>query len=294
MKFNKILIVGGRGYLGRHLCSSLESAGYDIYITGTGELSKKNYYTLDFEDKTSYVNLRGLKFDLVMILAAKLGALNTIDLSHPDLKVNTICYADFLNFIAENKIADKVIFTSSMTVYRETNSIPVVESSELQPVNTYGLSKLLAENITSFFCVRNNIPGLVLRLPGIYGGDRNSGFIYNTLKKCKSDEAIILNTKGLTYWETINIDDVCCMITQLLDKYSWDKQFDVLNMGTGEETDFYKVAYFIRDVSLSKSKIIEETVKGYKPFYLSNTKLKSILNIETTFNHSLRKYICSL
>lgn len=292
MEYEKILLVGGSGYLGRHLASFLKkSSCIDIFITGSKKSQQEGYFQIDFEQKETFNNIQQLKFDLVIILASKLGALGIKSLNHPDLTINTLGYAVFLQYLYDNQITQKIIYTSSMTVYDSNNSIPVKEDDKIAPANTYGLSKYLAEVITDFFCSQNNLKGVILRLPGIYGGDKNNGFIYNTIKKAKDNQLIELDTQGLIYWETIYINDLCEMILAFLIRYQWEHPIDIFNVTYGCETDFNATAEFIV-ASLQKGKLnFRNNKKGYVPFYLSNEKIGKLIEVKTDYFGKLNQYL---
>jgi len=292
MEFKKILLVGGTGYLGRHLTSFLKkSSCIDVFITGSKKSQQEGYFQIDFEQKDTFNNIQKLKFDLVIILASKLGALGIKSLNHPDLTINTLGYAVFLQYLYDNQITQKIIYTSSMTVYDSNNSIPVKEDDKIAPVNTYGLSKYLAEVITNFFCSQNNLKGVILRLPGIYGEDKNNGFIYNTIIKAKDNQLIELDTQGLVYWETIFINDLCEMIWAFLKQYQWELPSDIFNVSYGCETDFNNTAEFIVE-SLQKGNLnIKNEKKGYVPFYLSNDKISKLIEVKTDYFGQLKKYV---
>ena len=98
----KILLVGGTGYLGRHLNSQLIEEESEVFFTGTSNSQQENYFKVNFEDPLSYSSLLGQYFDLVIILAAKLNSLSTCDLDHPDLSVNTLGYASFLQYLKDS------------------------------------------------------------------------------------------------------------------------------------------------------------------------------------------------
>ncbi|GJM33459.1 MAG: UDP-glucose 4-epimerase [Saprospiraceae bacterium] len=291
MKPIKALVVGGTGYLGRHLVKYLGEIGYEVYISGSKPLMIPNYYQINFEDRSTFENLNGEKFEIVLILAAKLNSLGKINLNHSDLRLNTIDYANFLEYLKENNTTQKIIYTSSMTVYSEQNPSPVKEDDVIAPVNTYGLSKYLAENITSFFCHRNEIKGAILRLPGIYGGDRQSGLIYNIIKKAINHETVEVNTQGLIYWETIYVHDLCKMIISFLKNYDWENDIDIFNLSYGEETDVLETVHFIKENLQSESIIKEESKKGYRQFYLSNKKAKKFIHLNSSYHSSLISYL---
>ena len=291
---NKILLVGGTGYIGRHLEEALKNADFEVHITGTINRNEKNYHRILFADEMSFQSLSGKTFDLMIILASKLDALGTTQLNHIDLKTNVTSYANFLEYAAQYKLTKRIIYTSSMTVYGNQNKLPVEENGIINPVSTYGLSKYMAEIISSFYCNHHGVNGIGLRLPGIYGGERKSGYIYDVLTKCAHNEDITLYSNNLLYWETININDLCNIMLRFIEAYDWKAVFQTFNVSYGEEIDFYETCYLIKSLLKSRSVITETGLKGYVPFYMSNTKMQRIIQINESFKTSLNKYLLSI
>jgi len=291
MNKKKILVVGGTGYLGRHLINSFDESHFDITFTGTRHNNDNRCNIVLFEDEKTYLNLSQNYYDFVIILASKMNALGSLKLNHEDLFTNTIPYANFLQYLSDNKLTKKIIYVSSMTVYSKDNKSPVREDAIINPPNTYGLSKYIAELLTNFHTQNSKINSVVIRIPGIYGGDRKNGYIYNSMMKLKNNETIIMDTRNLVYWETINIQDLVEIVINFIVDYDWKNTFDIFNISYGEETDIYKTVLFLKKQFSSNSIIKEENKKGYAPIYLSNNKIKKYCNIKCDYYSSLKKYI---
>ncbi|MCE3278365.1 MAG: NAD-dependent epimerase/dehydratase [Bacteroidetes bacterium] len=280
-----ILIVGGSGYLGTHLRKSLSS--FNIFFTSRTQ--KSSAIELDLLKDNTYNNIAGRSYEIIILLASSLKGLGTTELNPDFLETDTLGLSSFLQYIQNNKLTKKIIFTSSMTVYGSHTINPVKEDFPLFPTSTYGLSKVLAEKILSFNCTFSEINGVILRIPGIYGGERKSGFIYNTALRCSNNDSIQLDTSNLGYWETINIVDLCSWINEFILKYDWKSKIDVFNMSYGVKTDFIECADFIRQQLDSSSKIIAQ--KQYSDFYLDNSKIKKFISIEDKYELSLKNYL---
>jgi UDP-glucose 4-epimerase len=182
-----------------------------------------------------------------------------------------------------------------MTVYGTDNPLPVKENGKLNPLSSYGLSKILAERIIEFYTGGGHCKCVSLRIPGVYGGDRRSGFIYNTIRKCLNQESVTINTTDLGYWECLRIDDLCHIIRQFLEHYSWEKNYEVFNIGYGKETDILACAQLIKELTNSRSEITVEEAGGYVPLFLSNRKIKKLVSIPGNLcEESLKNYIQSL
>jgi UDP-glucose 4-epimerase len=286
---DKILLVGGSGYLGRHLQRFLSSY-YTVFISGTKGNPEPNYFEINFLEPDTYRNIEHNKFDLVIILSSSLAGLGTNDLSKPDLLVNTSQLAVFLQFLSEHNVTRKIIYTSSMTVYGLECESPVQETALLKPFSVYGLSKKMAEEIIMFFSESHNIKSLILRIPGIYGGSREAGYVHNTIKKALASQPIVIDTSGIGYWEAIEIADLCYFIHQLVENYKWEAVSDVVNVSYGEQVDFIDTAKLIVTELGSESELIIHG-KGYVDFYLDNSKLKTVVDSSKNFADSLKKYI---
>lgn len=295
---NKVLMVGGAGYLGRHLYPALLQIGISVKITGTGRKQRKmgrqevDYTELDFSNADSFSVLAGNTYDLVIILASSIEGLGSVDLSNNDMNNNVFYFNKFLAFLQRNIITQKYVYISSMTVYSDMNNSPVTETALLRPINTYGLSKLLAENMFTFFCHSNDLKGIIIRPPGLYGGDRQSGVIYNTIKKLISGERMQIESRGLGFWETINVEDFALLFVKFLSNYEWKENINIYNFSYGCEVDFYGTALTIAKTLGKSSKLdIDYENKDYKKLYLSNQKIEQLTGAHISFDESLKRYI---
>lgn len=284
----KILLVGGTGYIGNHFHKNFNKNKFKTYITGTSDKTDDSYYYIDFNNPDTFQKIKNLKFDLVILLTASLNSLNTINLTHNDLYFNSITYSNFLQFLIDNKITSKIIYMSSMTVYDENGISPIKEENKTLPPNLYGLSKLLAENITQFACQNNPLSGAILRTPGVYGGERNGGIIYNSIKELKNGNLLNYDFQDLKYWETINIDDLMKWVELFITNYSWDKKIEIFNICYGQKMDIEQTLSFISNSISHKGVKINNPPKE---FYMSNNKINTIVNLQIDSYLSLENYL---
>ena len=179
-----------------------------------------------------------------------------------------------------------------MTVYDADNSIPVSEDAATEnPPNIYGLIKRIGEQLTAFYCNKNKVKGLCFRIPGLFGGDRKSGYIYHAIKKIAAHQEFQINTEGLIYWECASVNDIAKMMISFIQAYTWEETFNTFNLSYGVETDIVDVAHLIKKKLNSKSNILETSKKGYCPFFLDNRKAKEIIPIEFNLSNAIDHYI---
>ena len=293
---NKTLIIGGTGYLGKHLYNILTKTSSEVYITSRFENNNKNCFIFDLSDINSYKNIDFKCFDRIFMLASTMEGIKSKILDENTFEINCNSYKNFLNHLVKIDFINQLIYISSMTVYSVNNESPVSEngSTELQP-NSYGLSKLIAEKLTKYYSKENKFKAVIIRIPGLFGSDRKSGFIYNAVQKISKNLDFYISTENLKYWETISVLDASSMIEVFINRYNWKKDYDVFNISYGHETDMIDLAYFIKDYFKSKSAILLTSPKDYTTFFLSNKKFLNITNNYTkNFKNSLLEYINSI
>lgn len=293
MKINKVLLVGGSGYIGTHL-QNVMKATFQTSTTTRKTIPDPATFTIDLTQPETFESLAGHSFDLIIFLASEIKGLGNEGLDQEVLKPNLLGLISFLNYVQKEKPAGKIIYISSMTVYGVENELPVKETGELKPLSAYGLSKLMAEQAFSFFCRNNDVKGVSLRIPGIYGGSRKAGYIYNTIQKMKRNEPVILNTNGLGYWECMHIDDLCDSMIRFIGQYQWSEPDQVYNLSYGVRTDFVECARVIKEFLKSDSVIEMEGEKGYIDLYLDNSKIKEIIPVQDNYLTSLKRYVNSI
>ncbi len=274
---NNILVVGGLGYIGRHF----KQVFPDMIYTDRSHFDLNNIHEIENFCKN-------IKIDICIILSAKISYDKNINFDEEPFKTNLGGLNNLL-ITLKNKSKDiKIIYFSSMTVYSNDNSSPVSEESNLLPLHSYGLSKVFAEQLIKYY----DLKSVVIRIPGVYGGDRKAGFIYNTIFKLKNNEDIIIDTEDLGYWETIHIFDLITIFKEFLSKYKFNTRNEVFNLAYGEETDFIKTVEFLKSKLNSKSSITIN--KKYKDFYLSNQKISDYLPEKLSYFNSLEKYLYNI
>jgi UDP-glucose 4-epimerase len=287
----KILLAGGSGYLGSFLGNILAD---DFTVCSTSGSGKAPFIHLDLLQPSTYQNiLREGPFDCVLILASSMQGLGTMAFKKEYLGLDTSGLPAFLQFLSDNKLSEKIIYTSSMTVYGTANAVPVKEEGKLEPLSTYGLGKVLGEKIFQHYCRFAAAKGAVLRIPGIYGGSRTSGFVFSTAKKCRSNETISIDKSSAGYWETMHIADLSMAIRDFLLSYDWAMDFDVFNIGYGTSTEIVACAAAIKEFLGSGSEIIQKG-NAFTDLYLDNSKIKKYISIENNYRSSLEKYVKSI
>ena len=145
----KIIVTGGRGYIGTKLVERLGCNSFDL-VDGQDFRKELDCYELS-------------KYDLVI----HLGAISDVQLCQGDK--NLAFETNVIGTVNVLKYAKKIIFTSSAAVYGDNDS-KVNISSEINPISYYGHTKVLGEKLIG----ESNIDSTVFRIFNIYGYDGKS------------------------------------------------------------------------------------------------------------------------
>jgi UDP-glucose 4-epimerase len=174
----KLLITGGAGFIGSVLTAYLLDHGYEVVVfddlsTGHGKRldSRASLIQASILDKSALVAaLVGV--NTVIHCAAK--SLVEESVSKPDLynQVNTEGTGVLLEAMNETGVSN-IIFSSTAAVYGDSKIQPITESSEINPVNPYGKSKIEAERLISIFC-SSDFAGITFRYFNVAGSYQSS------------------------------------------------------------------------------------------------------------------------
>jgi UDP-glucose 4-epimerase len=174
-----ILIVGGAGYIGSHVNKELAKRGfktivYDNLSCGHRKLLKWGDFVLgDLND----INQLRLVFGANHIDAVMhFSAFTYVGESVADpAKYYANNVANTLNLLTVMKEHDTryFIFSSSAATYGDPVETPITENHPLNPINPYGRTKLMVENILSDFSSAYDMRYVSLRYFNAAGADRD-------------------------------------------------------------------------------------------------------------------------
>jgi len=149
MKNYNVLIAGGSGNVGRYLASSLKRRMSITIIGNNSSSSEPNYFNIDLTKKEQIDRFiaKNNKFDILIFLvglAHKKGKKNDY---HEFYRINYITLENiYSSFEKEKKIPDKIIFSSTISIYGERFDLSnYKENLTPKPRSPYAKTKLEAE-----------------------------------------------------------------------------------------------------------------------------------------------------
>lgn len=172
-----ILVTGGAGYIGSHVCKALYKNGYnpiayDNLSNGFEELVKWGELVVgDISDKqalTSAIKKHSVK--AVVHMAAFIAAGESVLLPAKYYHNNTFGGLNVVESMLECGIKN-IVFSSTAAIYGNPQTDKVKESHSKLPINPYGNSKLAVEKILEDFAVSDDLSFAALRYFNAAGAD---------------------------------------------------------------------------------------------------------------------------
>jgi len=171
-----ILVVGGAGYIGSHMVKALSRAGHKV--TTLDNLSSGHrdavlageFIEGDLCDKNLLVQVLSQGFDGVMHFASSIQVGESVrrpDLYYQNNVANTI---NLLNAMVEHGIK-RLIFSSTAAIFGMPSYTPIDEKHPKQPINPYGRTKLIVEEVLGDYERAFGLKSVCLRYFNAAGAD---------------------------------------------------------------------------------------------------------------------------
>tara|TARA_B100000963_G_C22612169_1_gene665420 strand:+ start:511 stop:1515 length:1005 start_codon:yes stop_codon:yes gene_type:complete len=278
MKYNKILVTGGAGYVGSMLTSNLLNRGYEVFVYdtcffGDNHLPKDNKNLKIFkEDIRNTDKFENACEDIdVVIHLACISNDPSFELDENLSKtINYDCFEPMV-LAAKKKLVKRFIYASSSSVYGVSEKDNVTEDHPLVPLTLYNKYKGLCEPILLKH-LDKNFTGVIIRPATICG----------FTKRCRLDLSVniltnlAINNKKITVFggdqkrPNLNVKDMCRLYETLLEADDNLIQSQIFNVGYQNNT------------IMSLAKIVKQRVEKNMGF--------ENIEIEVTESNDLRSY----
>jgi UDP-glucose-4-epimerase GalE len=172
-----IFVFGGAGYIGSHVCKALYQTGFHpVTIDNLSEGFRENvlfgpFHEMDLSDKNEIRKLfRQYKPLAVIHLAAFLSVAESVKNPSKYYTNNVEATLSLLEVILEIGPLP-VVFSSSAAVYGTALECPIQETHPLNPLNPYGHTKKIIEQVLSDFKLAYGLPSVSFRYFNAAGAD---------------------------------------------------------------------------------------------------------------------------
>ncbi|QQG38498.1 MAG: GDP-mannose 4,6-dehydratase [Candidatus Woesearchaeota archaeon] len=257
----KILITGGAGFQGSHLCEKYVKEGhtvicYDNFMNGDlsnirSLLGHRNFKLVkaDIRDFDT-LEKNSIGCDSIFHLAAQIHVDRSVVDPKETYDINVLGTLNTLE-IARRHDVDRVIVASSSEVYGSAKSVPMNEDHPLEAPHPYGASKTAADRMCFAYSQTYSMPINIIRCFNIYGPKQKDtgygGALSIFTKRVLSGIPPIIYGDGKQTRDYMYITD-CVKAYDLVLK---SKKFNggVINFGTGQETSILDLANIIIKIS---------------------------------------------
>lgn len=272
MHTKNILVVGGAGYIGSHMTDYLVSQGYvpvvlDDLSTGhrdavtTTELIVGNIADTVLLDKIFHDR----KFDAVMHFASFIQVGESVINPVKYYQNNVANTLNLLNAMLKHHVM-KFIFSSTAAVYGEPKYTPIDENHPIVPINPYGRSKMMIEQVLSDLSRANGLRYAALRYFNAAGRnpdgklrerhDPETHLIPLVLQVARGErESLMINGRdydthdGTCIRDYIHVMDLCDAHLKALQALDKNKIECIYNLGTGQGHSIQEVLETARAVT---------------------------------------------
>lgn len=174
----KVLVLGGAGYIGSHMCKLLATHDHDVVVfdnLSTGHKAAVQWGPLVVGDILNKADLDRLfdehgQFDLIIHFCAK--SLVGESVTHPDIyyRNNVFGTLNLLDKMVETG-HDKLVFSSTAAVFGTPSVDLIDENQDRLPINPYGQSKKMVEDILQDYFTAFGLKSVCLRYFNACGAD---------------------------------------------------------------------------------------------------------------------------
>jgi UDP-glucose 4-epimerase len=251
MSDRPVLVTGGAGFVGSHLCDRLLAEGHPVVAVDDLTTGREVNLADAFEHGEAFtfiemdVRTQGLlevftrhRPDVVMHLAAQAGVRPSLEDPDHDASVNVMGTLNVLRCASAVGSRKVVYAASGGTLYGEPASVPVRESSAdgAHPESPYGISKKVVLEYLSFYSRQRELDFTALALGNVYGPRQDptgeAGVIAIFASSMLAGKTATIFGDGEQTRDYVYVEDTVEAFAAAMDRASGE----IVNIGTGLET----------------------------------------------------------
>ncbi len=282
-----VLITGGAGFIGSHLCENLKNDKRikKIYIIDNLKSgSKKNISVFLKNKKIKFIkqdikNIKNIKnyfknVSIVFHLAGLVDVANSINNPHKYIRNNVLGTLNVLECMRLYNVK-KIIYAASSSCYGNVGKNSISESQKINPESPYAFTKNSAEELIKLFSIMNKINFISLRLFNVYGPRAKMTGNYASvisifLRQKKNNKPLTIVGDGNQRRDFVHVADV----VEAFKRASFSKNKNkIYNIGTGNSVTINSIA----NIFGGKKKFISKRVGDLKFSKAKISKIKKDL-----------------
>ncbi|KZY61098.1 UDP-glucose 4-epimerase GalE [Oleiphilus sp. HI0071] len=298
----KVLVTGGAGYIGSHVVKQLGEAGHDIVVydnLSTGYEWAVTCGELVVGDVGDFDKLDALftehTFEAVLHFAANIVVPESVENPLKYYGNNTRNTLNLLSVIQKHQ-TPYMVFSSTAAVYGMPDEKVLTEDMPLAPINPYGASKMMSEQMIRDLSFATGLKHVILRYFNVAGADLQSRIgqatpeathLIKVACECVTGARTGMKVFGTDY-ETrdgtcirdyIHVDDLAKAHVMALDYMAKGGDSQIMNCGYGRGFTVKEVIDVVKEKSGVDFSVEETERRAGDPDALmaDNTKIKQTL-----------------
>jgi UDP-glucose 4-epimerase len=256
--YRRVTVVGGAGFIGSHLVRALlERPSVDRVVVYDNFSSGRRLHLASVASDPRLDIVEDEVRDLDALTAAMAGTTTVVHLaSNPDIaKAMTDPTIDFDEgtFLTHHVVeaarrsgVDLVLYASGSGVYGDLGEVEADEDQgPLEPVSTYGASKLAGEALISSYCHMFGLRGRAFRFGNVVGPNQTHGVGFDFVRKLLADpNRLEILGDGSQSKSYVHVDDVLAAVL-LAGEHAMTAHaspYSVYNVATGDYITVREIA----------------------------------------------------
>jgi UDP-glucose 4-epimerase len=235
----RVLITGGRGFIGSHVADHFVANGWDVIVLDHGS-RPSNTSLSDFRvirgrvgDSALLEQIFSLGLDGVIHLACSTVPTSSNEDKLTDVRTNLVESLELFECCVKYKIPKLIFASSGGTIYGIPQQLPIPEESPTNPICSYGIVKLALEKYLELYHGLHGLNYISLRISNPYGPRQDpngkQGVISVFAAKMLQNEPLTMWGKGDTVRDFVHVRD----IARLFYLAMISKEQGVFNAGSG-------------------------------------------------------------
>lgn len=305
---NRIMVTGGAGFIGSHLCDALVAEGNQVFAIDNLIGGKKENISHLFQNPRFYfenINIYSDKtnnifkmfrpnivFHLAAIPSVQYSLFNPAETHEANVQ-STVKLLELSN---KHKV-NRLIFASSSAVYGDAGPEPISEFRKLDPLSPYGLEKKICEEYCQLFSKLYDLETVSLRYFNVFGPrqNKNSGYasiIPILFDSIKSNISPKIFGDGLQTRDFCHVDNIVAA-NILAMKCSKKLSGEAFNIGVGESITINKLCELMNTLTPEYSEQRSGDIRySHANIDLAKKELgyTSLVNLESGLSKTLKWY----
>ena len=288
----KIMVTGGSGFVGSHLCDELLKENHEIIILVRNDnkinniahiLDKIRIEKIDTTDfKSLEESIEKNRPDIIFHLAGETSHKKSFENPLYDIETNSKSTLCILEKIKNLKLKCKFILGSTFIVVGKPSKLPVDEKTPCNPTTIYGANRLLSEHYCKIYHNVYGLDTISFRITNSFGPREQyltptKNAINFMIYKAFNGEDVTIYNKGNFFRDVIYISDVISGLKTIMYK---GKPGELYWIASGKQTWFYDLGKWLEETTATKVMYVDAPTYTEKidvgNFVVDNLKLTSL------------------